>query len=76
MLPVESGIEPVKAARKEKNGAVKAEIRETLENTAPGQSFVIVGAVKKNMVKVIAIAMNLKVKIAVGTDGKLRCWRM
>jgi len=76
MLPVESGIEPVKAVRKEKNTAIKAEIRETLENTAPGQSFVIEGAVKKGMVKNIAITMNVKVKIAMGTDGKLRCWRM
>lgn len=73
MLEVQSDVQPVK---KERNAAAKAEVREILGKMEPGQSFVIEGSVKKSMVKHIAIAMNVKVKIAVGTDGKTRCWKM
>lgn len=70
MLEVQSGVQLVK---KERNAAVKGEIRETLQNMAPGQSFVIEGKIKRNMVKNIASTMNVKIKIANGEDGKLRC---
>lgn len=76
MLEVSADVQPVKKERKERNAEVKAEIRETLEHTEVGQSFVIEGAVKKATVIKIAKDKGIKVKIAIGTDSKLRCWRV
>jgi hypothetical protein len=73
MLQVESGITPVKV---ERNQEVKAEIRETLGTMEVGTAFVIEGKVKRSMVKAIAAVMNVKIKIAMGSDGKLRCWKL
>lgn len=73
MLQVESGIQPVKV---ERNMEVKNEIRETLGTMEVGTAFVIEGRVKRNIVKAVAATMAVKIKIAMGSDAKLRCWRM
>jgi hypothetical protein len=73
MLTVEKDVAIVKT---EKNAAIKGEIRETLETMKAGDSFLVVGNIKKGTVKAIAAVMDVKIKIAMDANNNLRCWKM
>ena len=65
--------ENVKLVKKERNAAVKQEIKETLEKMPVGMSFEIAGKVKKATVKRIAEHISVKVEFGKDEAGKLWC---
>ena len=70
MLDVTSGVQIVAG---ERNAAVKAEIRETLSTMESGQSFEIIGKIKRGTTAKIAKEMEVKVKFGKDAEGKTWC---